>query len=320
MEYRHLGKSGLEVSVVGLGCNNFGPRTDEASAARVIDRAIDLGITFLDTSNTYGNGTSETFIGNALKGAKRNQVILATKAGWRMHEGPNGWGAGRKHLIENLDASLKRLQTDCVDLFQVHRPDYVTPPEETMQALDMIVQAGKARYVGCSNYPAWFMCEAMWTAKTNGWIPLVSAQPEYNMLNRSVEREISPFCEKYGMSIIPFYPLAGGFLTGKYKQGQPPPEGTRGARGNFRWLTDQNYAMLGKLDEFATKRGHAIGELAIAWLLHRPAVDTVIAGATKPEQVDDNAKAAEWKLSKEDMDEIDVILSGAKDLEGGRGR
>ncbi len=309
MIYNHLGKSGLEVSAVGLGCNNFGPRCDEPTAHRVIDRCIDLGVTFLDTSNTYGNGTSETFIGNGLKASgKRDQVILATKAGWKMREGPNGWGASRKHLIEELEASLKRLQTDCVDLFQVHRPDYNTPPEETMQTLDMMVRQGKARYVGCSNYPAWFMCEAQWTAKTNGWVQLASAQPDDNMRNGAVETETQPFCAKYGVSLIPYYPLAGGFLTGKYKPGQPPPEGTRGARGNFRWLTDKNFAAITKLEEFATKRGHSIGELAIAWLLHRPAVDTVITGATKPEQVDENAKGADWKLSKEEMEELDALL------------
>ncbi len=313
MEYRHLGKSGLEVSAIGLGCNMFGVDVDEAGTAAILYKAIDVGINYFDTANMYGGGKSEELMGKALKG-RRHEVLIGTKAGGggARVRGPNATGASRKHLTEQLEISLRRLQTDYVDLFQVHRPDRNTPIDETMSALDDIVRSGKARYVGCSNYPAWQMCEAVHTARSNGWTPYVSAQPRYNMLEREIESEIVPFCLAYGIGIIPYYPLAAGFLTGKYSKGEPPPAGTRGAtaRGIERWTTDRNWAMLDRLKAFAAKRDHTMAELALAWLLHRPGVSTVINGTSRPSQVESNVKALEWKLSAADMAEIDQILAG----------
>lgn len=305
MEYRHLGNSGLEVSTIGLGTNTFGADVDEAGAAAIIHRALDLGMTFIDTAPAYGKGTSEEMIGKALDGGTRHQAIVATKAGSR------AYGASRKHLTESLDASLRNLRTDYVDLFQVHFPDFKTPAVETMSALETIVRQGKARYIGCSNYPAWYMCEAIWTARSNGWAPFVSFQPEYSLINRAIEKDAAPFCERYGLGIIPYYPLAAGLLTGKYRPGEPPPPGTRAttSRFNAKWFTDRNFALVGRLTEFAQKQEHTVAELAVAWLLARPAVGTVITGTTKPAQVEANAKAADWRLTAQDMATIDELLT-----------
>lgn len=305
MEYRHLGKSGLEVSAIGLGTNTFGADVDAAGAAAILHRALELGITFIDTAPAYGKGASEEMIGKALDGGQRRQAAIATKAGSR------AYGACRKHLTESLEISLRKLRTDYVDLFQVHFPDFKTPSEETMSTLESIVRQGKARYIGCSNYPAWYMCEAIWTARSNGWAPFVSFQPEYSLLNRAVEKETAPFCEAYGLGIIPYYPLAAGLLTGKYRPGEPPPPGTRAttSRFNAKWFNDRNFALVGRLTEFAEKRDHTVAELAVAWLLARPAVSTVITGTTKPSQVEANAKAADWKLTPADMAEIDNLLT-----------
>ena len=310
MEYRRLGSSGLEVSAVGLGCNTFGTDVEEAGAAAILYRAIDLGINFFDTANSYGRGHSEEMIGKALEGGRRHQALIATKASERRGEGPNQHGASRTNLTESLEVSLRRLRTDYVDLFQVHHPDFRTPTEETMSALDDIVRQGKARYVGCSNYPAWFMCESIWVSRTNHYTPFVSAQPLYNLLTRSIERDVVPFCQHYGVGIIPYYPLTAGFLTGKYRPGEPPPPGTRAITSRFspRWTTDRNFALVGPLTEFAEKQGHAVAELAIAWLLARPVVSSVITGTTRPEQVEANVKAAEWKLTEADLAEIEEIL------------
>ena len=310
MEYRYLGNSGLQVSAVGLGTNNFGRRMDREQTARVLHHALEEGVTFIDTANTYGGGLSEEFIGAALKG-KRQQVVLATKAGMPIGEGPNQAGASRRHLMEQVEVSLRRLQTDYLDLFQVHAPDPRTPVEETVRTLDDLVRQGKVRYVGCSNYAAWQVCEAVWVARALGLTPMVSVQPEYSLMHREPERELLPFCERYGIGVIPYYPLAAGFLTGKYRPNEPVPAGTRLAgneRARQRFLTAENFALLGRLEAFAQERGHTVGELAIAWLLARPVVSTVIAGATTPEQVSANVRAGAWRLGPEDMAELERRL------------
>lgn len=312
MEYRNLGNSGMKVSAVGLGTNNFGGRMDKPSSALVLDKALELGINFIDTSNSYGRGLSEEYIGDSVSG-KRHEYIIATKAVSAIGEGANQRGASRFHLINELEKSLTRLKTDYVDLYQMHYTDPTTPIEETLRALDDMVHQGKVRYIGCSNYASWQLCEAVWTSKMLHLETFVSVQPDYSMLNREIEKELLPFCEEYGVGVLPFYPLASGFLTGKYRPGKEPPEGTRLAgneRSRQRLLTDENFSMLEKLEQFASERGHPLVELAIAWLLFQPKVSSVIAGATKPEQLNANANATQWELTVEEMKELDNILSG----------
>ncbi len=311
MEYRQLGRSGLQVSAVGLGTNNFGGRTGEEQSVAVVRQAVEEGINFIDTANMYGRGLSEEHIGKAVKGV-RGQVLIATKAGGRAGEGPNRSGASRQHLLQEVEACLRRLGTDYIDLFQLHFPDPKTPIEETLRALDDLVSDGKVRYIGCSNFAAWQVAEAAWTSKTLHLTPFVSAQNEYNLLDRRVERELSPVCQAYGLGIIPYYPLAGGFLTGKYQPNAPVPEGTRLAgnqRAQERTLTEDNFGVLKRLEGFAQDRGHTVGEMAIAWLLARPTVSSVIAGATRPEQVTANAKAASWRLTPQEAEEAVKLLA-----------
>ena len=310
MEYRRLGNSGLEVSVVGLGTNNFGGRMDAKQTDDVIKKAIDEGINMIDTSNSYGRTLSEEYIGKSVKDV-RDQVLLATKVASPMSDGPNMRGTSRKHIMDQVEQSLKRLDTDYLDLYQIHFPDQRTPIEETLRTLDDLVRQGKVRYIGCSNFASWQVAQAMETADALHLEPFVSAQPEYSMLDRRPEAELIPCCEAYGLGFLPFYPLASGFLTGKYKRGEAAPEGTRLARITARseaTLTDANYDLLEALESFTTERDHTMVELAFAWLLGHPVVSSVIAGATKVEQVADNAKAADWHLTPEDMEEINGIL------------
>ncbi len=314
MEYRRLGNSGLQVSAVGLGTNNFGGRTDAQAAERVVHQAIDLGINMIDTSDGYGRGLSEEYIGKAIKG-KRSQMVLGTKFHGPTGDGPNQRGTSRIHIVEAVERSLKLLGTDYIDLYQVHRPDYDTPIEETLRTLDDLVRQGKVLYIGCSNFPAWRLAEAIWTSRELHLETFISVQPEYNMLDRRAERELVPCSQAYGLGILPFYPLASGFLTGKYRRGQPAPEGTRlagNARAQERTLTGSNFDVLERLETFAIEREHTMVELAIAWLLATPAVSSVIAGATKPEQVVDNAKAAQWHLTPQEKQQVDDILDEAR--------
>ncbi len=324
MEYRRLGNSGLKVSVLGLGCNNFGGRTDERQSNLVLDRALELGVNFIDTANQYSKGESEEIIGKALKGRRRD-VVLATKGGSFWGTGPNESGASRKHIMDCVEDSLRRLDTDYVDLYYIHRPDPNTPIEETMRTLDDLVRQGKIRYIGCSNYAAWQACEALFTSKALGLSSFVCAQNEYNMLNRGVERELAPFCSAHGVGIVPFWPLGGGFLTGKYREGESIPQGarfddaskTRPAQVALaksyqeRFLTERNFRMLARLEEFAGQHGHAVSELAVAWLASNPVVRSIIAGASRPEQVEANAKGAEWAMSPQEIAEVNEILDSA---------
>ena len=309
MEQRNLGRSGLQVSVVGLGCNNFGRRCDQEQTTAVVQKALELGVTLFDTADIYGpRGLSEEFLGKALQGHRRDAVI-ATKFVGPMGEGPLWGGASRRYIFEAVEASLRRLGTDYIDLYQVHFPDARTPIEETLRALDDLVRQGKGRYIGCSNFAAWQVVEAQWIARTQHLSPLISAQNQYNLLDRRIERELVPACNAYGLSILPYFPLASGFLTGKYRPGEAPPEGTRLAAGPMseRVLTEANFETLTKLESFAQSRDHSMLELACGWLASQPHVASVIAGATKPEQVEQNVRAAEWRLTAEERSEVDAI-------------
>ncbi|MGE3075422.1 MAG: aldo/keto reductase [Dehalococcoidia bacterium] len=310
MDYKNLGLSGLQVSVVGLGCNNFGMRCDYDQSEIVVNKALDEGINFFDTADVYGGqGKSEEFLGRILKG-RRNDVIIATKWGMKMGEGPYKSGASRKYIVSAVEDSLRRLQTDYIDLYQLHRPDASTPIDETLRALDDLVTAGKVRYIGHSNFAGWQAAEAHFVAHKNSYVRFVSAQNEYNLLNRTIEAELVPACNAYGVSILPYFPLASGFLTGKYRQGQDLPAGTRLANAGpmaARVLTDKNYEMLGKLEAFAESRGKSMVDLAIGWLASLPHVGSVIAGATKPEQVTQNVASGAWRLTADELAEVDAI-------------
>src|SRR5687768_3032511 len=309
MEYRNLGRSGLKVSAIGLGGNTFGNGADEAQTARIIHRALDIGVNFIDTADVYSRGVSEQFVGKALKG-RRHEALIATKVRGKMGDLPNDEGLSRKHIMDGIEKSLQRLETDYVDLYQVHQVDANTPIYETLSALDTLVTQGKVRYIGCSNFAAWQICEALWAADRKNVTPFVSVQPRYNIFDRAIERELVPFCKQYGIGIIPYSPLAGGILTGKYKEGEAPPPDTRAGRQE-RMRNQLNSETLGKvsaLRKWAEDKGHSVGELALSWLLSRPEVSTIIAGATRPEQVDANAKAADWKLTPDELKEIDSAI------------
>ncbi|MEE8471708.1 MAG: aldo/keto reductase [Dehalococcoidia bacterium] len=311
MEYRSLGSSGLKVTEIGLGGNNFGWWADERSSIAVIDHALDMGINYIDTADAYDRGNSEEFVGKAVK-SKRAQVIIATKFGLPMGEAPNERGGARHYIMKAVDASLRRLQTDYIDVYQMHRPDPTTPLEETLRALDDLVRAGKVRYVGCSNFAAWQLSDALWTSRTGNLQSFVTVQTRYNILERQIEAELVPCSQAHGVGVIPWGPLGGGFLTGKYRQGEKAPPDARLSEPSSLYdsvKTPANWAKLAKLESFATDRGHTVGELAIAWLLARPWVSTVIAGARKPDQVTANAAAAEWKLTAGDMAEVEAITS-----------
>jgi aryl-alcohol dehydrogenase-like predicted oxidoreductase len=310
MEYKTLGRTGLQVSVTGLGCNNFGMKLNKEQTAEVVNRAIDEGITLFDTADVYGGGgRSEEFLGEAL-GSRRHSIVLATKFSSPMGEGPLNRGGSRRYLMQAVEASLRRLGTDYIDLYQYHFPDASTPIEETLGALDDLVRSGKVRYIGSSNMMAWQVADADWTARMNHVNRFVTAQNEYSLLNRSVEQDLVPACRQFGIGILPYFPLASGFLTGKYRAGEQPPEGTRlalwGPRGKA-IMSDQNFAVLGRLEEFAEARGKAVLDLAFGWLASQDFISSVIAGATTPEQAATNAKASEWKLTPEEIDEVSKL-------------
>ena len=314
MNYRTLGKSGLEVSTVGLGCNNFGMRIDLEATRKVVARALDLGITLFDTADIYGGmGGSETMLGQVL-GERRKDIVLATKFAGPMVEGRTRRDASRGYIMTAVEASLRRLKTDWIDLYQLHFADPVTPMEETLGALDDLVHQGKVRYIGCSNLPAWQMADAQWISRERGLERFISAQDEYSLVARQIEAEKIPAALAYGMGMLPYFPLASGLLTGKYKRGAKAEAGTRFAsipRLGERYSTDANWALVEQLEAFCSKRGRTLLELAFSWLLARPPVASVIAGATKPEQLDANAKAGGWTLTPEDLAEIDAMPRGS---------
>lgn len=308
METRKLGTSDLTVSVVGLGCNNFGMLPIERSR-EVVHHALDSGITLFDTADIYGNrGGSETQLG-AILGPRRKDIVLATKFGMAMDDAGTKVGAAKSYVLKACEDSLRRLRTDVIDLYQLHQPDPKTPIEETLDALNQLVQEGKVRYIGCSNLPGWQVVEAAWTSRTKGYASFVSAQDEYSLVMRDIERELIPALKKYTMGLLPYFPLASGLLTGKYSGGNIP-EGTRMAmmkRLADRYMTAANLATVEKLDAFCKARGRTLLELAFSWLLMNPVLTSVIAGATRPEQIDQNIAAAGWKLSAEELAEVDRI-------------
>lgn len=310
MHYRSLGNSGLQVSVIGLGTNQFGGKVDQAGVNAIIDGAIDLGINFIDTADVYTRGNSESTLGVALKG-KWDKVIVGTKGVSPMGDGPNDRGASRYHLINSVEASLRRLQTDHIDLYQLHRWDEKTPLEETLRALDDLVRSGKVRYIGASNYTAWQLARANTLAEVRGWTSFVSIQNHYHMLERDQERELIPFCNAHNVGILPYFPLAGGFLTGKYKRGEPAPAGSRGENSAYvqRYMTDANYTKVETLTAWAEERGHSMAELAHAWLLAQPRVSSVISGATQLSQVQVNAQSADWQLTAEELAAVNSVLA-----------
>jgi aryl-alcohol dehydrogenase-like predicted oxidoreductase len=315
VEQRNLGKSGLRVSAIGLGCNNFGGRTDFVATKEVVHRALDLGITFFDESDTYGDprGNSETYLGQVL-GEHRKDIVLATKFARPMNGSGRFEGASRRYILAEVEASLKRLKTDWIDLYQQHQPDPLTPIEETLRALDDLVRQGKVRYVGSSTLSAWQVVEAEWTARHHGLHHFISCQEEYSLLARGLDHDMMPVLEAYGLGLIPFRPLADGLLTGKYRHGMPFPAGTRlgsNPRTAARYTNDVVWALVERLEGFAAERGHNLLDLAFGWLFGRPAVASVIAGATTPEQVEANVRAAgAWRLTADEMQAVDRLTAG----------
>ena len=303
MERRQIGK--LEVSLAGLGCNNFGWRIDRKGTQTVVDAALDAGINFLDTADMYDNGVSEKYLADAL-GNRRNDVVLATKFGFSMGEGKSG--ASPAYVREALEASLRRLKTDRIDLYQIHTPDPATPIADTLDALGQLVKTGKVREIGCSNFTAEQLQEAAAAVK-DGAPRLVSVQNEYSLFHRDPEADVLPECKRQGMAFIPYFPLANGLLTGKYRKGQPLPPNSRGKDA---WgpgvFTDHNLDIVESLIGFASSRGHSLLELAVSWLAAQAPVASVIAGAKTPEQVRANAAAVGWQLTKDELSRIDVIV------------
>ena len=310
MEYRNLGNSGLKVSAVGLGCNNFGMKNDAEQTRAIVHRSLDEGITLFDTADIYGNrGGSEEMLGKALA-ERRRDAVLATKFGMAMGDGPYLRGGSRRYIMAAAEASLKRLRTDYIDLYQIHQPDPETPQHETLEALNDLVRSGKVRYIGSSNFAAWQAVDAHWISRTNNFAPYISAQNQYNLLDRRIERELVPACRQFGIGILPYFPLASGFLTGKYRRGAEPPKGTRFSlvkRMADQTLTEENFATLERLDKFARDHNHSLLELAVGWLASQPQVSSVISGATSPEQVTENIKAGNWKLTPEELTEVDKL-------------
>jgi aryl-alcohol dehydrogenase-like predicted oxidoreductase len=310
MEYRQLGHSGVRVSVIGLGTNRFGSAdVSQKEVDRVIDSALDLGVNFIDTANTYADGRSEETLGHALKG-RMDRVLLATKFSFPNKEGANTWGASRYQMMQAIDKSLRRLQTDHIDLYYVHRWDDTTPIEETMRALDDLIRLGKVCYVGASAFASWQLAHANVLAELKGWSAFIAIQSEYNMLNRDVEREVLPYCRAHRVGFVPYYPLAGGFLTGKYKPSEPPPPGSRSESSHYvqALLRQENFALVAKLNHWVAGRGRGLNELAQAWLLAQPQVCSVITGAKNLDQFRANVRAAGWKLTSEELNELRSIL------------
>jgi aryl-alcohol dehydrogenase-like predicted oxidoreductase len=314
MDIRNLGRSGLRVSAVGLGCNNFGGRIDLEASRAVVHAALDAGITLFDTADVYGEkGGSETALGEIL-GPRRQDIVLATKFGMAMDGAGVKQGGSRRYIMSAVEASLRRLRTDWIDLYQLHTTDPLTPVDETLRALEDLTRAGKIRYAGCSNLPAWQVTDAVWTARSLNLAGFVSCQDEVSLLVRRHEAELMPAMRAHGLGLLPYFPLASGLLTGKYRRNQPIPEDarlTKTQRLADRYLTEQNWGIAERLGDFAAARGHSLLELAFSWLLARPPVASVIAGATKPEQITANVAAGGWMLSTEDLAEIDRITGHA---------
>jgi aryl-alcohol dehydrogenase-like predicted oxidoreductase len=307
MQYRHVGRSGLMASALGIGCFAFGGYVKQDDVNAVMSQALDMGINYFDTANSYGIGKSEEALGISLKG-RRDQALIATKFGNRMGDGPNDVGASRLAIIRACEASLKRLGTDYIDLYQLHWPDHGTPMEETLRALDDLVRAGKVRYIGASNMFAWELCEAHFIAEKYGLPHFISAQDHYNLLYRDIEKRFEPFCVKYGVGMTHYFPLAAGMLTGIHQRGAIAPGSRQDKNPNTAaWQSDRNWDVTEKLQAFAQARGWTLAQMSLAWLLQRPATFTVIAGADKPQHLLDNVRALDIRFTEEDLTGIDRI-------------
>ncbi len=306
---RHVGTSGLLVSAVGLGCNNFGRRLGPDASVAVIHAALDAGITLFDTADIYGDGASEEILGRAL-GDRRAGVVVATKFSGPRGASPYERGGSRRWIRLAVERSLQRLRCDWIDLYQMHFPDPETPIAETLETLDDLVHEGKVRYIGSSQFAGWQIADAEWTARTGGWEHFISAQNQYSLIHRDIELEVTPACARYGLGIIPFYPLAAGMLTGKYQRGVPPPQDTRLGRVPdlaAEMLTDSNFDAVDRLRHFAETRGRSLLDVAVAGLGAQPHVASVIAGATTPDQVRANAAAGSWVMSADDVAELNAL-------------
>jgi aryl-alcohol dehydrogenase-like predicted oxidoreductase len=306
MRDRPLGTTGLRVSALGLGCNNFGVRLDAVAARRIVGAALDAGITFFDTADVYGlRGGSETILGEAL-GARRKNVVMVSKFGVAMDDEGRLKGGSARYVASAIEASLKRLKTDWIDLYYYHRPDPATPIEETLRALDVLIAQGKVRYIGCSNMSTAQIAEAQRVAQANGLSRFIVCQEQYNLLSRQIETDVIPALEAHHLTLIPYFPLASGMLTGKYQQGAPIGPGTRMSYKRYfdRFLNDENFQIVEKLREFCAKRNRSLVELALGWLLSKPVIGCVIAGASTPEQIQQNAAAIDWRLDAAEMAEV----------------
>jgi len=325
MEYRNLGSTGLQVSTVGLGCMNFGMMNDEAESLEIVHAALDMGINLFDTADVYGErGRSEDWLGKAL-GTRRPEVVIATKfAGPMSDERPDMRGGSRRYVMQAVEASLSRLGTDYIDLYQMHVWDPRTPVEETLRALDDLVCQGKVRYIGHSNYDAWQLTAAEWTARSAGLNRFISSQSRYSLLTRDIERELVPACREYGLGILPYFPLESGLLAGKYKKGEPPPAGTRlekwGSWGAGAFASDEKLDKVDRLRALCERYGHSLLEMAIGWLASRPQVASVIAGVTSIAQLEQNVAAGDWRPCAEEGREIDAITAPAGERPGSAGR
>lgn len=313
--YRPLGRTGVQVSSLCLGCMMFGGRTDANESAAIIERALDSGINFLDTANVYSRGRSEEVTGEALKRiGRRDRVVLATKVHGAMAEGdPNAKGNSRRHIVEQCEASLRRLQTDYIDLYQLHRPQSDIPIDETLRAMDDLIRSGKVRYIGTSTYAAWQLVESLWISKELGLHRFVCEQPPYNLLDRRIERELVPMAQTFGIGLIPWSPLGGGLLTGKYRRGEPLPEDSRFAQpgrnaAQQRRMNDQIWDVIEGLEALATEKGCTLSQLALAWSIEQPGITSPIIGPRTMEQLEDNLAALEVTISDEDRARIDAII------------
>jgi aryl-alcohol dehydrogenase-like predicted oxidoreductase len=314
VETRTLGRSGLQVSLAGLGCNNFGMRLDDDASRAVLDAAFDEGITFFDTADIYGGGKSEEVMGEVLQG-RRSEVIIGTKAGMASGAGPYRKGASRWYLQRQVEQSLRRLRTDYIDLFQLHQPDPHTPIEETLGVLSDLVHQGKIRYIGSSNFAGWQVADAEWTSRHHHLERFVSVQNEWSLLNRAIEAEVVPAAHEFGVGVLPYFPLASGVLTGKYTRGEAFPEGTRmAAMGKYmgHMASDANLAAVDRLRAWADAHDRAVGDVALSWLASQPVVSSVIAGATSPEQVKSNVAGTRADLTPEEVAEVAAIVSGGE--------
>lgn len=310
MEYRRLGRTGVKVSAISLGCMTFGGQVDHETSQDIISRAIDEGINLFDTADVYTGGRSEEILGRTLKGSRRDKVMVATKVRGRTGDGPNDEGLSRAHLVESLEQSLRRLQSDYVDFYQIHFPDPMTPLDETLRALDDLVRQGKVRYLGCSNFRAWQTCKALWMADSMHLNPMVCVQPRYSLLYRAIERELLPFCVEEGLGVLAYSPLAGGLLTGKYQRGTPPPPGTRATLNPYfaRALSDRNFDSIERLQHLADQWDRRLSHIALGWLLRNRSISSAIIGATTLDQFEEDMATLNLSLTNDQLREIDAMV------------